>query len=347
MKQLYFVKANKVEWKEVPEPIINNYNQAIVKPIAIARCDLDLPLVRGETLFRPPFPLGHEFIAEIKQLSDDLYESYKIGQIVVVMFQISCGYCQNCIMGNSQYCSANDGPTDYGMGKSGREFGGAIADLVKVPYARQMLLPLEENDDFVSLASLSDNMTDAYRTVYPYLLDKEKNSVLIVGGLAKSISLYAILFAKALNAEKIAYIALDIKENQEQLFKAEKFGSEVHAVKKFPVRWNEFYDVVVDASGNIDGFNMALRSVRVEGICTSVGIFFNNKIPLPYLDMYNRNITLKLGRTKAKEYSNKVLQLIRDNNIDIGNIVSTISNWSDVKESWLEPAVKMIIKGPN
>lgn len=60
MKQLWFTGKNKLEWREVADPKIVHPHEAIVRPLAIARCDLDLPIIRGETLFRPsalPCPL--------------------------------------------------------------------------------------------------------------------------------------------------------------------------------------------------------------------------------------------------------------------------------------------------
>jgi alcohol dehydrogenase len=72
MKQLQFIKKNTLEWREVSDPKISEKNQCIVKPLAVSRCDLDLPMLRGTTLFRPPFPIGHEFVGQIEDLSDDL-----------------------------------------------------------------------------------------------------------------------------------------------------------------------------------------------------------------------------------------------------------------------------------
>ncbi|KPA26392.1 Alcohol dehydrogenase, catalytic domain protein, GroES-like family [Leptospira interrogans] len=62
MKRIVFKKKHILEWENVPEPKIQGINQAIVKPIAVSRCDLDLPIVNGYTLFRPGIPIGHEFV---------------------------------------------------------------------------------------------------------------------------------------------------------------------------------------------------------------------------------------------------------------------------------------------
>ncbi|MCE9501117.1 MAG: alcohol dehydrogenase catalytic domain-containing protein, partial [Leptospira sp.] len=87
MKQLEYISANRIDWKNVPEPEINGAGQAILKPVSIARCDLDLPIIHGKTLFRGVFPLGHEWIGEIVEVSPDLQEKFKKGSRYGVTFQ--------------------------------------------------------------------------------------------------------------------------------------------------------------------------------------------------------------------------------------------------------------------
>jgi hypothetical protein len=41
MQQLYFVKKETLEWREVKDPKIEDDFQAIVRPFAVAKCDLD------------------------------------------------------------------------------------------------------------------------------------------------------------------------------------------------------------------------------------------------------------------------------------------------------------------
>jgi len=338
MRQLQYLKKSIIDWVEVSDPKIDGNDQAIVKPLAIARCDLDIPITQGQTLFRPPFAIGHEFVGEITTINSK-ESNLKVGDKVAVMFQISCGNCPACFNHHSNICNTSPDLSDYGMGKGGRDFGGALSDLVKVPYAKQMLFPLPGNADLTALASLSDNMTDAFRSVHPYLLNTDNNTVLIIGGLANSISLYTVLFARALGAEKITYISL----NQDQAAAAADLGADSHHLKKWPVRWHENHDIVVDAAGDPKALNMALRSAREFGIATSVSIFFNNKVPVPYLEMYNKSISFNVGRTLAKEYTPLVLNLINSQKIDVGKIVSQTASFSEAKEAWLEPGTKLVI----
>jgi hypothetical protein len=60
----------------------------------------------------------------------------------------------------------------------GGSWGGLFSDLVRVPYADAMLVPLPAGLDPVAMASASDNWSLAWRLVAPhYLLDRPRNGV--------------------------------------------------------------------------------------------------------------------------------------------------------------------------
>jgi threonine dehydrogenase-like Zn-dependent dehydrogenase len=72
----------------------------------------------------------------------------------------------------------------YGFEPFGGDWGGFLADVVRVPYADAMLIGLPVGIDPVVVASMSDNIPDAWRTVGPYVggFDVASAAVLIVGG---------------------------------------------------------------------------------------------------------------------------------------------------------------------
>jgi threonine dehydrogenase-like Zn-dependent dehydrogenase len=47
MRQLTFVKPGELEWRDVPDPRLEGDGEAVVRPVAVATCDLDLAFVRG------------------------------------------------------------------------------------------------------------------------------------------------------------------------------------------------------------------------------------------------------------------------------------------------------------
>jgi alcohol dehydrogenase len=92
--------------------------------------------------------------------------AFKRGDKVIVPWAISCGGCFNCKSGLTSKCS-DAGDTylsAYGFGQSMGPWGGMVSDLVRVPFADAMLVPVPEDIDPVSLASASDNIPDGWRT---------------------------------------------------------------------------------------------------------------------------------------------------------------------------------------
>ncbi len=92
MRQLTFIRPGTLEWREVAEPGLEGPQEAIVRPIAVGRCDLDGAIVGGRAPFEGPFAIGHEFVAEIVALGEGV-AGFQPGQRVIVPYHICCGRC--------------------------------------------------------------------------------------------------------------------------------------------------------------------------------------------------------------------------------------------------------------
>src|SRR5262245_33348994 len=125
MKQLTFVRPGRLEWWDVPAPQLQTDTDALVRPLAVARCDLDAGILFGlvpfesqalhflrahlpralgrDGLFRSlpsagPFAFGHEGVGEVLEVGSAV-KRVRPGMRVVVPFQISCGACAFCSRG--------------------------------------------------------------------------------------------------------------------------------------------------------------------------------------------------------------------------------------------------------
>jgi threonine dehydrogenase-like Zn-dependent dehydrogenase len=65
MRQLTLETVGRLAWHDVPEPDLQDDAQALVRPLAVATCDLDLPIVTGVAPFPTPIAMGHECVAEV------------------------------------------------------------------------------------------------------------------------------------------------------------------------------------------------------------------------------------------------------------------------------------------
>ena len=138
MRTLTYTAPHELHWREAPEPRLSSDAAALVRPVAVATCDLDALIISGSSPFPPPFPIGHECVAEVLDVGDAV-SSLHPGQLVSVPFQISCGECAQCRRGRSGNCSAVGFMSTYGFGPAVEQWGGFLCDVVRVPYAQHML----------------------------------------------------------------------------------------------------------------------------------------------------------------------------------------------------------------
>lgn len=75
-------------WQECPAPQLIDPRDALVRPLAVARCDLDPIIALGLYPITPPFAMGHEMVGEIVDLGDAI-TGLLPGQRVIVPFQAS------------------------------------------------------------------------------------------------------------------------------------------------------------------------------------------------------------------------------------------------------------------
>ena len=143
MRSLVLEGTGRLAWHEVPDPQRRHDREAIVRPLAVATCDLDQPMIFGQTPFQFAIHLGRECVAEVVEGP----EGFAPGDRAVVPFPISCGTCERCRRGLTGKCETVPSLSMYGFGPLGGEWGGMLSDLALVPYAEAMLVPLPEGVD--------------------------------------------------------------------------------------------------------------------------------------------------------------------------------------------------------
>jgi threonine dehydrogenase-like Zn-dependent dehydrogenase len=330
MRQLTFEEAGRYAWREVPEPEITAPEQALVRPLMVACCDLDVAVCHGRVPMPPGYAVGHEGLAEVVAVGDDV-TGVGVGDRVVVPFQISCGTCRECRRGVTGSCGSVPLMATYGMAPiAGLDGGGFMSDLLLVPYADAMLIAVPDAVDPIAIASLSDNIPDAWRAVGPFQeelagLDSADRRVLVVGRL--SIGLYAAAIAAALGAH-VDYIDTDAQ----RLAAAEKLGAVVHDRAKPDKSWGR-YPVTVNTSADAELLAATLRATWPDGVCTDTGIYYQPTVDLPLLAMYTRGVKFVTGRVNARAVIPQVIDLLAAG-LDLSPAVDRVVPWEDAPSSW-------------
>jgi threonine dehydrogenase-like Zn-dependent dehydrogenase len=331
--QLVLTAPGKAEWTDVPVPEVADDRAALVHPVAVATCDLDTAINAGAYPMPLPYALGHEFVAEVRAVGGAV-TGVRPGDVVAVPFQINCGTCRRCRRGQTGQCESVPWLSMYGLGQIGGDWGGAMTEVVRVPFADAMLVPLPAGVAPASVASL-DNLADAWRTVAPYLpaLDDDPR-VLVFGGFGgQSIGLYAVAIARALGAA-VTYV----DRNPRRAEVAEGLG----AVVAGPDGKLDRHPLVVHTSSRVPGLLRAIEATGPGGTLVDTGIY-QEDVPLPMLHMYSVGITLVTGTAQARRDIPAILDLVAAGRLDPSVVTARTVTWDDAAEAWSRHTDKVVV----
>ena len=333
MRWLVAVAPQRLEWQEAPDPERRREREAIVRPLAVTRCDMDPALLLGLPQFPLPIPVGHECVAEVVEGP----EGFAPGDRVVVPFQISCGTCERCRRGMTGFCSVAGQQSMYGFGRQGGDWGGMLSDLALVPYADAMLVPLPAGVEPAAAAAAADNLADSWRTVAPGLAEFPGADVLVVsGGFGTGGPLYTVDVALALGAASVTYVDTDA----DRLAAAERLGART---VEGPAT-SELGKFLVTVNGTItaEGLLAAVRLTEPGGHCTSVA-HMEAEAPMPMYELWSRSVHLHIGIGQARPAMPAILDLVAADRLRPQLVTSLTAAWDDAAEAWLEPATKLVV----
>ena len=225
MKAVVFNGIGDIRLSDVTEPSIQEPTDAIVRITASAICGTDLHMVRGTFAgMEPGTILGHEAVGVVEELGP-MVRNFDIGDRVVVLSTIACGYCSYCRAGYFAQCdNANPGGKRAGTaffggpGPSG-PFHGLQAERARIPYANMTMvkLPDEVTDDQAILIS------DIFPTGWfgADIADIKPGHTVAVFGCGP-VGQFVIASAKLMDAGRV--IAIDHREDR--LAMARRQGAE-------------------------------------------------------------------------------------------------------------------------
>jgi alcohol dehydrogenase len=337
MQQLFFNEPGVVEWREVAPPELLDGEDALVRPLAVATCDIDTGLVHGRVPFQGPFPLGHEGVGEVIEVGSDV-TTVAVCDRVIVPFQVSCGRCGRCRRGLTGSCESVALGAMYGLEPFGGAWGGFLSDVIRVPWANHMLVPLPHGIDPIAVASLSDNICDGWRTVVPYVEDSAKSSLLVLGGWAPSIPFYSVAIARAVGVERIDYLEFPGGDAE----KAARAGATI-----LPGPGDiqtQSYTVAVCSAADVEALKLALRAVEPDGACVVNSVFFDDEVPIPMFSMYTRGVRIITGRVNARAVMPHALDLIVGGRFRPDHVTDAVVGWHEAAEALRDTPQKLVIR---
>ncbi|MEV1288540.1 glutathione-independent formaldehyde dehydrogenase [Micromonospora sp. NPDC049679] len=164
MKALVYEGPRRVAVKDVPDARIERPTDVLVRITTTNICGSDLHMYEGRTDMEQGRVLGHENLGEVVEVGAGV-DQVQVGDMVVMPFNVACGFCENCEQGLTAFCLLSNpnpsmGGAAFGFADMGPYQGGQ-AELLRVPYGDFNCLKLPENArdvrkqrDYVMLADI-------------------------------------------------------------------------------------------------------------------------------------------------------------------------------------------------
>ncbi|MFE5399847.1 glutathione-independent formaldehyde dehydrogenase [Streptomyces sp. NPDC056580] len=220
MKAVVYEKPFNVAVKDVDDPQIQHPNDVIVRVTSSAICGSDLHMYEGRTAAQPGIVFGHENLGVIEETGSGVV-SLSQGDRVVMPFNVACGFCKNCLAGNTGFClTVNPGFAGgaYGYVAMG-PYPGGQAERLRVPFADFNCLKLPPGEEFeADFVLLADIFPTGYHGCELAQVSPGE-SVAVFG--AGPVGLMAAYSALLRGASKV----FSVDRVPERLAKAEEIGA--------------------------------------------------------------------------------------------------------------------------
>jgi threonine dehydrogenase-like Zn-dependent dehydrogenase len=359
MKALTWHGRRDVRVDTVPDPSIEQPTDAIIRVTSTGLCGSDLHLyeVLGPFLEEGDV-LGHEPMGIVEEIGPEAGD-LKVGDRVVVPFNISCGHCFMCERGLQSQCETTQvreqgmGAALFGYTKLYGEVPGGQAQYLRVPQAHYGPIKVPEGPPDDRFLFLSDVLPTAWQAVQ-YAQIPDDGSVAVIG--LGPIGEMACRIAQHLGARQV--IGLDLVP--ERLARAASHGVEtidVSANGDAPEAVRELTDgrgpdSVIDAVGmeahgapgaklahtlvglipdvaarklmeragvdRLAALNIAIEMLRRGGTISLSGVYGGTADPLNMLQMFDKQITLRMGQANVRRWTDDILPLLERDDDPLG-----------------------------
>jgi len=314
MKATLMYKSGDVRVVDVPDPVIQQPTEALIRVTYACVCGSDLHPYHDLGDTPEGRRMGHEAIGVVEEIGDDV-ATLAVGDTVIVPFAWSDGTCAFCQDGITTSCV------------HGGFFDGAAsatqAEKLIVPEADGTAVKIPDGTDESFMPSLL-TLSDVYLTGFHAAIrgDVEPGKTVTVIGDG-AVGLSAVLASKQLGAETIILMGrhtsrTDLgREFGATHVVAERGDEGVAAVRELTGGFGAH--VVIDAVGHLPAYEQALGVVRDGGTVTRVGVPQYADAPLQRVQ-FQKNVTVTGGVAPVRAYIDDLLPGVLDGTVDPGAV---------------------------
>jgi threonine dehydrogenase-like Zn-dependent dehydrogenase len=360
MRALRWHGKHDIRCDTVPDPIIEEGRDAIIKVSTCAICGSDLHLFDG---FMPTMEsgdiMGHEFMGEVVEVGKD-NKALQAGDRVVIPFTIFCGECDQCKRGNFSVCERSNrnkekadkvfGHTTaglFGYSHLTGGYAGGQAEYVRVPMADTTHVKIPDGLTDEQVLFLGDIFPTGWQAAVN--CDVQPDDTVAIWG-AGPVGQMAIRSAVLLGAKQVVVIdrvperlamakeggAITINFDEESVLDRLKeltngkgpekcidaVGMESHATRSFDAMYDRVKQAVMLESDRPHVLREMIYVCRPAGILSVPGVYGGLIDKIPFGASMNKGLTWKMGQTHVNRWTDDLLHRIQEGQIDPSFVIT-------------------------
>lgn len=361
MRALCWHGKSDIRCETVPDPQIQDAGDVVIKVTACAICGSDLHVYDGYTpTMEAGDVLGHETMGEVVEVGRGV-QNLKVGDRVVVPFNIACGECFFCGKQLFSLCDRSNPNADQARKAMGQSpsglfgyshmlggFPGGQAEFLRVPYADvgPIKIPTGLSDEQVLF--LSDIFPTGYMAAENAEIE-EGDTVTVWGcgpvgqfaiqsswmfGAGRVIAIDNVPERLALAATKgrAEIVNFDDGSVYDKLMEMtsgrgpdrciDAVGAEAHGSGSFDAVIDKIKAATYLATDRPHALREAIMCCRKGGTISMPGVYFGYLDKIPMGAFMNKGLTLKTGQTHTHRYLAPLLEKITSGEIDPSFVIT-------------------------
>jgi len=316
MRAVVYHGPGQKAWEEVPDPVIIDDTDAIVRVDVVTICGTDLHILKGDVAaVTDGRILGHEAVGTVESVGSGV-KNVKVGDRVLVSCITACGACRYCRDGSYGQCLGGGGWI------LGHKIDGTQAEKVRVPFADTSTYAVPAGVSDEQLLMLADILPTGYEVGVLNGRVQPGDVVAVVG--SGPIGLSAMMGARLFSPAHV--IAIDMADSR--LEAARTFGADIvinnsredalQIVRDLTGGLGA--DVAIEAVGVPATFELAAQLARPGGHIANIGVH-GQPVTLHLEELWIRNVTITTGLVDT--YSTPtLLRLAQGHQVDTDQFIT-------------------------
>ncbi len=316
MRAAVYHGPGRPSWQEVPDAVLVDDTDAVVRVDAVTICGTDLHILKGDVpAVTDGRVLGHEAVGTVESVGASV-RTVRPGDRVLVSCITACGACRFCREQRYGQCLGGGGWI------LGHRIDGTQAELVRVPFADTSTHRVPDGVADEEVLMLADILPTGYEVGVLNGRVSPGDVVVVVG--AGPIGLASILTARMYSPSHV--VAVDPAAGRRQAAKA--FGADVTVdpttrdLREVVAELTDGLgaDVAMEAVGLPETFEAAVSAVRPGGRVANLGVH-GAPATLHLEEIWIKDVTITTGLVDTFS-TPTLLRLVASGQLGVGALVT-------------------------